>query len=202
MGATEDQLRWQAQVERARMGETLEAIGDRLSPERMMERRKAAVRLRLRRARNMVMGSPGYEEPPTRGVRDRASDLAASAGDAARGAADRIQHTPDMLAEETRGNPLAAGLIAFGAGMLVATAFPRTRAEERVVQSAAPGLEKAQQELREGGRELAAGAKEHAREAAQQVSDTATQATHEVAQHAKTSAENVRDQATSDRSPS
>jgi hypothetical protein len=179
------------------MGETLEAIGDRLSPDRMMERRKAAVMIRLQRIRESVMGSPDYDEPANQGLRDRASDMASSAGDAARGAADRIQHAPDRLAEQTRGNPLAAGLIAFGAGMLVATAFPRTRAEERVVDSATPALETAKQELREGGRELAAGAKEHAQEAAHNVSESASQATREVADHAKTSAEKVKDQANS-----
>jgi hypothetical protein len=202
VGTTEDQLRWQADAERARMGETLEAIGDRLSPERMMERRKAAVMIRMRRIRESVMGSPDYDEPATQNVRERASGMASAAGDTARSAADRIQHAPDALAEQTRGNPLAAGLIAFGAGMLVATAFPRTRAEQRVVDSAAPGLETAKQELREGGRQLAAGAKEHAQEAAQHVSDTATQATHEVADHAKTSAEKVKDQASSGESSS
>jgi hypothetical protein len=198
VGTTEDQLRLQADEERARMGETLEAIGDRLSPDRMVERRKAAVKLRLRRLRESVMGSPDYDEPATQRVRERASDLAASAGGAARSAADRIQGAPDALAEQTRGNPLAAGLVAFGAGLLVASAFPRTRAEERVLETAGPGLETAKQELREGGRELAAGAKEHAREAAEELSDTTTQATHEVAEHAKTSAEKVKDQAGSD----
>jgi hypothetical protein len=177
------------------MGETLEAIGDRLSPDRVMERRKAAVKLRFRRIRESVMGSPGYDEPSTQGVRERASDLASSAGDAARNAADRIQRTPDALADQTRGNPLAAGLVAFGAGLLIATAFPRTRAEERVVESAGPGIETAKQELREGGRELATDAKEHVQEAAQQVSDTTTQATQEVAQHAKESAGRVKDEA-------
>jgi len=180
------------------MGETLEAIGDRLSPDRVMERRKAAVKLRIQRVRESVMGSPDYDEPASQRVRERASDLASSAGGAARSAADRVQHAPDTLADQTRGNPVAAGLMAFGAGLLVATAFPRTRAEERVVESAGTGLETAKQELREGGRELAAGAKEHAREAADQLSDTTTQATHEVAQHAKTSAEKVKDQAGSD----
>jgi hypothetical protein len=180
------------------MGETLEAIGDRLSPDRMMERRKAAVKLRFQRIRESVMGSPDYDEPATQRVREGAADLASSAGDVARNAADRIQRTPDALAEQTRGNPLAAGLVAFGAGLLVATAFPRTRAEERVVESAGPGLETAKQELREGGRELAAGVKEHAQQAAQQLSDTTTQATQEVAQHAKESAGRVKDEAGSE----
>jgi glutamate synthase domain-containing protein 1 len=128
--------------------------------------------------------------------------MASSAGDAARGAADRIQRAPDALAEQTRGNPLAAGLIAFGAGMLVATAFPRTRAEERVVDSAAPAFETAKQELREGGRELATGAKEHAQEAAQHVSESASEAGREVADHAKASAGKVTDPASSSESSS
>ena len=62
MGATEDELRRDAQHHREQMGDTLEAIGDRLSPERIVERRKAAVGQRLRSVKEAVMGSPDYDE--------------------------------------------------------------------------------------------------------------------------------------------
>ena len=76
MGATETELRQQAEWQRARMGDTLDAIGDRLSPERMVERRKAAIGQRWYRVRTSIMGSPGYEEPVTRRVQGRTQDMA------------------------------------------------------------------------------------------------------------------------------
>ena len=69
MGTTEDQLRHEAEMQRGRMGDTLEAIGDRLSPERMVERRKAAVSQTFRNMKESVMGSPGYQEPATERLR-------------------------------------------------------------------------------------------------------------------------------------
>ena len=56
MGTTEDQLRHEAEMQRERMGDTLEAIGDRLSQERMVERRKAAVSQTFRSMKESVMG--------------------------------------------------------------------------------------------------------------------------------------------------
>ncbi len=195
MGTTETELRQHAEADRARMGETLEAIGDRLSPASMVERRKAAVGERFRRVRESVMGSPGYMEPSSGGLRERASQTASSATDAARTAADKMQHAPEMLADQTRGNPLAAGLVAFGAGMLIATAFPRTRTEQRLVATAQPQLESAKQELRDAGRDLADSAKDQAQQAAQEVSSAGKEAASNVADQAKSSAQHVADQA-------
>ena len=77
MGTTEGELRLDAQHQRERMGDTLEAIGDRLSPERIVERRKAAVGQRFRTMKEAVMGSPDYDEfdPNGGGLRGRAEPV-------------------------------------------------------------------------------------------------------------------------------
>ena len=95
MGATEDQLKHEAETQRARMGDTLEAIGDRLSPERMVERRKAAVGQTFRNMKESVMGSPGYQEPAT----DRLRAQAESARDSATSAV----HTTPIAASRWLG---------------------------------------------------------------------------------------------------
>ena len=165
MGTTEDQLRRQADDQRERMGETLDAIGDRLSPERMIQRRKAAVGQRARRVKDTVMGSPGYVEPVARRMREQAHD-----------ATQAVQHTPEMIAEQTRGNPIAAGLIAFGGGLLLATLMPKSETEQ----------------LKEAGREIASDAKEHMQEAATQVKSTGSEAADAVRDQARSSAEEVK----------
>jgi hypothetical protein len=206
MGTTEAELRRAAEIERARMGDTLEAIGDRLSPERMVERRKAAVGQGFRRMREAVMGSPTYVEPATQRARQQAQSVASSATetarsaastatDAARSAADKVQHAPDMLAEQARGNPIAAGVVAFGFGLLVATAFPKTRTEQQLVDAARPQIDLAKEELRDTGRELASGVKEQAKSAAQELTSAGKEAASNVAEQAKSSAQTVAEEA-------
>jgi gas vesicle protein len=202
VGTTEAELKRHAEQDRARLGETLEAIGDRLSPQRVAQRRKAAVGQGFRHLRESVMGSPGYVEPVTQRARAQTQHAAASAADAAKSAASRatdtarsaaetVQHTPDMLAEQTRGNPLAAGLIAFGTGLLIATAFPTTRTEQQLVDHARPELDQAKEELTETGRELAGDAKELATSAAQDVASVGKEAASNVAGQARSSAQQV-----------
>jgi gas vesicle protein len=181
VGTTEDQLRRQADDQRERMGETLDAIGDRLSPERMIQRRKAAVGQRARRVKDTVMGSPGYVEPVARRMREQAHD-----------ATQAVQHTPEMIAEQTRGNPIAAGLIAFGGGLLLATLMPKSETEQRLVQQAQPQLQQATEQLKEAGREIASDAKEHMQEAATQVKSTGSEAADAVRDQARSSAEEVK----------
>jgi hypothetical protein len=172
------------------MSDTLEAIGDRLSPERVVERRKAALGQGFKRMRDSVMGSPSYVEPASQRLRESAHDVR----DAARSAADKVQHAPDAVAEQTRGNPIAAGIVAFGVGMLVATAFPKTRTEQQLVESARPTLDRAKDELRETGRELGSDVKQHAQDAAEQVKSAGAEAAQNVKEEARSSAQRVTDE--------
>jgi len=192
VGTTEAELRRSAEADRARMGETLDAIGDRLSPERVIERKRAAVGQRVRRVRMAVMGSPSYQEPGVAGrVTGAAQNMASSASDAAQGAMERVQHAPEAAAEQVRGNPLAAGLIAFGVGALLATAFPKTETEQRLVASAQPQLDAAKSELRQAGQELGTEAKERAQSAAQELTSTVKDAASNVSDQASSSAQQV-----------
>ncbi len=191
MGTTEADLRRSAERDRARMGETLDAIGDRLSPERVVERRKAAVGQGFKRMREAVMGSPGYVEPATQRAREGAQNVASTAADAARSAADNVRHAPDVIADQTRGNPIAAGVVAFGAGMLLATLFPKTDTEQQLIGDARPAIDRAKQELQGTGRELAADVRDQAKTAAQNVSEAGKEAASNVAEQTKSSAQQV-----------
>lgn len=199
MGTTEAELRLSAERDRARMGDTLDAIGDRLSPERVVERRKAAVGQGFRRMREAVMGSPGYVEPVTQRTREGAQNVthnvASTAADAARSAADNVRHAPEMIADQTRGNPVAVGVIAFGAGMLLATLFPKTETEQQLIGDARPTIDGAKDELQGTGRELAADVRDHAKDAAQQVTQAGKEAASNVADQTKSSAQQVAQEA-------
>jgi len=197
VGATEDQLKHDAEMQRARMGDTLEAIGDRLSPERMVERRKAAVGRTFRNMKESVMGSPGYQEPATERLKAQAGAARDSATSAVHNATEHLQEAPQALADQARGNPVAAGIIAFGGGVLLATLLPTSRTEQRVVDEAKPQLQEAAQQLKAAGRDVASDAADHARDAAEAVKSTGTEAGAHVRDHAEAAAQHVKDDSTS-----
>ena len=194
MGTTEHELRLDAQHQRERMGETLEAIGDRLSPERIVARRKAAVGQRFRNVKEAVMGSPDYDEFGGNGggLRGRAEGMASSASDALQGATQQVQQAPQAIAAQASGNPLAAGIVAFGLGALFATVLPKTRTEQHLVEEARPQLESAAEELKDVGRAVAADAKERTTSAVAEVKAAGESATGSVRDQARESAEHVR----------
>jgi len=175
-------LKQQAGEQRAQMGDTLEAIGDRLSPERIIERRKAAVGQRFRRVKDTVMGSPGYQEQMPQKMRERTGEMMHSATEAVRSA-------PSTLADQARGNPIAVGFVAFGAGMLLATVMPKSETESRLMQEAQPQMQGAMSELKDAGRELAGGMQEHAREAGEQIKEAGSEAASNVKGQAQSSTE-------------
>ena len=57
MGQNADELRRNIETTRENLGETVEAIGDRVSPGRMIERRKNRVMTNFRNIRERVLGS-------------------------------------------------------------------------------------------------------------------------------------------------
>jgi gas vesicle protein len=180
VGTTEAELRREAETQRSRMGDTLDAIGDRLSPERMVERRKAALGQRFTRVKETVMGSPQYLEPMTNRVT---------------GTVDAVKHAPEAMTQQARGNPIAAGIVAFGAGMLFATVLPKTETERRVAREVQPMLDTAMQEAKEVGREMAEDVKGKAKDAADEVKSSANQATERVRIDARQATEEVKNEA-------
>jgi uncharacterized protein YjbJ (UPF0337 family) len=85
-------------------------------------------------------------------VGDRAGDVAGRAGDVAGRVGDAASQAPAKLRSASAGNPLAAGLIALGAGWLVASLIPASSKEQQLASTvkdsagalAAPVKERAQ----------------------------------------------------------
>ena len=203
MGQSAEQLRREIEYTRGDLGETLDAIGDRLSPGRMMERRKNRMRSGLQTVRERVMGTVS----DTGSCRGAVADTAGGVADAAGGAVSTLKETPDTVRQQTQGNPLAAGAIAMGVGVLLATVFPATEKERRAADQLMDKAEPLKDELMETGREMAEHLKEPAREAVEQVkeaasegtqavTDTARQATDTTSHDARQAMDSVREEAT------
>jgi hypothetical protein len=179
MGKTAEDLRHDLEHQRQSVGRDLEAIGDRVSPGRMVERRRTAVRQSFGRARDAVMG---------------AKDTAASSTQsAASTVGDVVTAAPQAIQSQTQGNPMAAGLIAFGVGALAGSLLPTTRREEQAVAQVQPALESAAGELAQGAQSVAASAKDHAAEGAQHLKKSAREAAQSVQSGAQGETQSVQE---------
>ncbi|MFD6419332.1 DUF3618 domain-containing protein [Streptomyces sp. NPDC060194] len=182
MGTQPDELRTDVETTRAQLAQNVDRLADRVAPGRVARRKTDAAQRRLTGIKERVMGSAHSTGHDTKHAVSRTTDqIGGTAKDAAGRVTQTAQDTPDAVKRRTQGSPLAAGLIAFGAGMLAAAVLPATEAEERVGeqlrdhsdQLVQPVKETAQQtarELKEGMREPVqehvGAVREHAQEAA------------------------------------
>ncbi|MCK6096489.1 DUF3618 domain-containing protein [Micrococcus sp. EYE_162] len=199
-----DEIR--AEIERTRyeLGQDVDALAEKVSPtkavSRQTERVKHGVKDGLQSVKENIMGTPDHHTSPSatdraryaaadarstaHDVADQARGTAHDVADQARDWADDAQHAvrqaPAQVRGRTAGNPLAAGLIAFGAGMLVSALIPASeveqRAAERVKDQAAPLVDQAKHVAQEMGEDL----KPLAQDAAQSVKDAAADAADHV----------------------
>jgi gas vesicle protein len=201
MGQSAQQVRADIERTREELGQDLDAIGDKISPRQAVRRRTDRVRGTLTDMKERVMGSAeivtstvSSEGSSVAGsVRDAASDVASSVADAASGAADTVRHAPDVVKEQTEGNPMAVGLIAFGLGALAGSILPSTQTEksmapqlrERVVE---PIKETASEAAREVGQDLRGSAEE----AAERVKQTAHEGAQRLTEETRHRVEDVK----------
>lgn len=182
---------------RAELSDNVDALADTANPKNIANRQVDKVKSAAQNVREHVMGAP--DDPYDGGtlgdragsikdrasgvvdsVRGRASDAAGSAQDRASGAVDTVTDAPQQAKRKTRGNPLAAGLIAFGIGYLISGLIPSTEKEQeaasRLQERAAPLKDK----LSEAAGDVAERLKEPAQEAAASVKGAATDAVSHV----------------------
>lgn len=174
MGQSTDELRRDIENVRGDLTVTVDAIGDRLSPKQIVRRRTSRLRDGAVRIRETVMGT---STDGTTSVGSRMSDGVSSASDrvsdAASNVAQQTREAPQEVRRATQGNPIAAGIIAFGAGLLVASLFPASEPERQAASAVQDRLEPLEERATETGRELARDLKESAQGAVQEVKGAA-----------------------------
>ena len=206
-----DQIREEIERTRANLSYDVNALADEANPKNVAQRQadKAVegVRSGIRNVKERIMGSDdsydqygrdpyGHED---RSATDRARDAASDARDAVGEKVDDARHfvsdkagdarqaakqAPREVRSQVRGNPLAAGLIAFGVGSLIGSLFPATRYESRAADTI---KDKAQPVVDE--------VKDLAKDAVDQVKPAAQGAVDQVKQAAQDAKDNVADQA-------
>ena len=180
MGQTTEELNTQIADTRESLASDLDALQDRVSPRAVVDRKKAAMGDRWRNVRSKVMGSPSSSISGSTSTVDRMKG----------GAGDLAGSTQDTVA----GNPIVAGLVAFGAGFVVAGLLPATEKEGELTHRAVDAAKDAGvvDSAKSIGQDMAGGLKETATHAVQEVKDTATESTQRVADEGRSATERVR----------
>ncbi|PXW36082.1 UNVERIFIED_CONTAM: uncharacterized protein DUF3618 [Williamsia faeni] len=197
-----DQIRADIERTRAALSSNVNTLAYEANPATMAKRRVGRVTGSLGSVRDRVMGSAQDSAQSASGAKDSA---VSSVTGAAQSASDAVQSAPGTVKAQTQGNPLAAGLIAFGAGLLVSSLIP---ASDREAQAAAALQEKAQpltdeltnvakqtaEHLQGPAQEAVAAVKDTAIDAAGTVKDEGASAAQDVQGHAKDATSRVADQ--------
>jgi hypothetical protein len=202
-----DVIRRQIEDTRRELSYDVDALNEKVNPARVVDRRVTAAKGRLTSVKEKVMGSAhdttssaqGIASDAAGSVQDAASSAAGTVQDAASSAAGAIQQAPDAVVRQTQGNPLAAGLIAFGVGWLVSSLLPASEKEKQLAQQAESAvrehkdaiLEPAKQAAQEIGEQL----KPAAQEAVESVKSTAQDAAATVKEEGQSAAADVQGQA-------
>jgi gas vesicle protein len=200
-------IRQQIEDTRRELSYDVDALNEKVNPARVVDRRMTAAKGRVTRVKEKVMGSAHDTSARTQGVASNAAgsvqNAASSAADsvqsAASSAVDTVQQTPDMVVRQTQGNPLAAGMIAFGVGWLVSSLLPATEKEKQLAQQAETAVKEnkdahlapATQVAQEIGEEL----KPAAQQAVDEVKSTAQDAAQTVKDEGQSAAQDVKGQA-------
>jgi len=151
MGQSAEELRYEIADTRAELGQTLDAIGDRVSPGRMIERRKNRFVVGMRSAKDRIMGTAS---DASHAVTDRVQGVGDGITDTAGSAVETVRGAPEAARQQAQGNPMMVGAVAFGIGFLVAAAFPPSRTEEQLAEQAMEKAEPVKQQLMESAKRL------------------------------------------------
>jgi uncharacterized protein YjbJ (UPF0337 family) len=204
MAEEPDQLRRDIESTRVALTRDVDLLAEKTSPAKAAQRRWTSVKERVmgtsEHARQAAGGAAssaaGTVQDKAGTVQDKASQIGGAASEKVQDAAAAVRRTPGAVVAQAQGSPLAAGVIAFGVGLVAAALFPATTAERRAGQE----LREHSGDLTGRVREAATGLKDELSESVQQavgeVKDTAREAAHTTTEQARSSAQGAAKQTT------
>lgn len=191
-----DQIRQEIERTRAGLSDDVNALTYKVSPSRVVNERVDRARGAFRGVKERIMGTAS---DVTDSAGDRLSSTASSVRDAASTVGDKTTAAPQVLREKTEGSPLAAGLVAFGVGLVISSLIPPTDPEQRLAGQVKEKVSEHSDEFREKATQIGQEVKENLREPAQQavesVKSTVSDATDTVKEQGRAAAQDVTNQA-------
>ncbi|MFD5278331.1 DUF3618 domain-containing protein [Pseudarthrobacter sp. NPDC058362] len=199
-----DAIRSDIEATRARLGTNVDAVADKVSPSNIVHRQTDKAKEALTGVKEKIMGTAdhattrvqdtlhtgtGHTTGTLHDAKDTAAARLSDAGTA-------VSHAPDQVKAKTQGNPLAAGLIAFGAGMIVSSLIPASQKEREAADQLKTAAQPLANQVTEAAKDMAEDLKEPAREAMENLKTTAADAADHVKTDSQHAATDVKDRAT------
>jgi phage-related protein len=218
MSDNPEEIRAEIERTRAALSDNVNELVDEANPKNIAKRKVNRVKEATLGVKDKIMGSAsdaGHSAHST--VGDKASSAHAAVGgaassaqstvsgaassaqsavsDAASTVSGAVSNAPQQIRRRAEGNPLAAGLIAFGAGMLVSSLLPASQKEQQAVEGIKENIEPMKQQVTEVAKEAAQNLQEPLQEAAQSVKATAQDAVQNVKDEGTSAAADVKQEA-------
>jgi hypothetical protein len=172
------QIRREIERTRTELSDNVNALGDKVNPGSIAKRQVGRVRGAATSVKDAVMGS--------------AADAAGTGQQVATTMGDAVTNAPNAVARKAQGSPTAAGLIAFGAGLLVSSLLPATKAEQHAAQAVKDTAQPLVDDLTDTAKEIAGNLQEPAQQALEEVKAIATDSTATVRDEAASAAADVK----------
>lgn len=181
MSKESEELRQQIAQTRRELSHDVDAIADKVSPSRVVHRQGEKIKSSIHRAKEAVMGANETASDHTRKAADNVGEQARQA--------------PQQVLAQTRGNPLAAGLIAFGAGLLVSSLLPSSEREAEMVDKLKTSAGPLAEELQDSAKQVVQHMKQPVLSAAEELKTSAGDSVAHVKQEASGQMDDLQNQA-------
>jgi hypothetical protein len=207
--STPQQIQQEIERTRASLSSDVDRLSEKVSPKRVVERRVDGIKGSARSMKEKVMGvSDSAAQTMSESMHAVGHSVGESAGSAASSVGDTVsdvasnvaqtaQQAPQQIRQQAQGNPLAAGLIAFGVGWLVSSMLPASQAERELASAAQAKASEIAEPAKQVASEVASNLQEPAQHAVEEVRSAATEAASQTAEQAKSAAEDVKSPLTS-----
>jgi gas vesicle protein len=202
-----DVIRRQIEDTRSNLSYDVDALNEKVNPTRVVDRRVNKAKSTVTGLKDRVFGAVqetgqyagGTASSAAGGVQDAAQSAADSVQNAASTAVGAVQQAPDTIQRQTQGNPLAAGLIAFGVGWLVSSLLPTSEKEKQLASQTEAAVKEHSQPLvdqaKNVAQEIGDNLKPAAQEAVESVKSTAQEGVASVKDESQSAAQDVQSQA-------
>jgi hypothetical protein len=201
-----DEIRADIERTRAALSDDVDDLAESVKPKNLAGRQVGKVKEAASNIKERVMGSDddeyggavGTVTDRTSSAKDAVADKAYATKDTvserASDAREAVRQAPRRMKRRAQGNPLAAGVVAFGLGMLVSSLIPSSEKEREAVSQLQEDLEPVKEKATEVARDVGESLKPAAQEAAQSVRTTAQEGVQSVKQEGQSAAADVKDQ--------
>jgi hypothetical protein len=215
MSENPDAIRADIEATRARLGTNVDAVADKVTPSNIVHRQTDKLKDAVTGVKEKVMGaadhtttrvqdtlhhgaqsSTGHTTNALHSTGDTLHDAKDTAAAKLNDAGTAISNAPDQVKAKTQGNPLAAGLIAFGAGMLISSLIPASQKEREAADQLKTAAQPLATQVTDAAKDIVQDLKEPAMEAMDNVKTTATDAAQHVKAEGQHATTDIKDRAT------